>query len=166
MKYKIEIHDDKLGVRIIKRLNDDFQQIIFTARPWVIWTRKGSWGKARPGRKERKESEVRVLAQVFTKTGPWDMIDTDGRHVGADVSVHDKTRFQPLQSFPPTKSYARETEPRCNEPDCEICHPEVRAELIAIENEVRERIKREDNEPVSHSEHDDGRLAQNELLHG
>jgi len=68
----IERHDDNLGLRISKRLSDDFSQIIFSIRPWVIWTRRyGTWGKAKPGRKERKEADARVLDQVLQDTGPW-----------------------------------------------------------------------------------------------
>ncbi len=72
--YKVELHDDKLGVRISKRLSDDWEQIVFTCRPWVIWTRKHHWGKARPGRKEKKQSDARVLAQTVYATGPWELV--------------------------------------------------------------------------------------------
>ena len=71
MSYKVTLHDDRLGFRIAKQLHDDWWQDIFSIRPWVIWTRRGSWGHARPGRKERKESDARVLAEVLQSTGPW-----------------------------------------------------------------------------------------------
>ncbi len=75
MRYKIELHSDKLGFRISKRLNDNFEQIIFTIRPWTIWTRRRHWGKARPGRKEKKEADANVLVQTLRQTGPWEMTD-------------------------------------------------------------------------------------------
>ena len=73
MKYKVELHDDRRGLRINKRLTDDFSQIIFSIRPYVIWTRKGQIGHAKPAKKERKERDANVLVSVLQQTGPWEL---------------------------------------------------------------------------------------------
>jgi hypothetical protein len=58
MRYRLILHDDRLGVRIDKRLGRDWSQAVFSARPFVIWTQRHQWGKARIRHKPKQASAM------------------------------------------------------------------------------------------------------------